>query len=516
MPMIPIFRKHYPFHDAPNMGCTKYVNMYLQSGEGGAKSDFVLKSTYGTKLYQDLSTIGRYSNQTFRGSYRMTNGSLVSVFGTEIFETRISAQGVEETILMGSIPTNSGRDVSMVDNGMYLLLVDGVFMWSYKLSTASAFQIVTLPFNNPTKLEYLNNRAVCITNDPTPTAVGQTATSDAIKNNTFWWSDLGLEGIISWDALSFASLSTIANPILSVAKRQGELWFFTGGIYEVWQGNNNPDLPFRYGGGTSAEIGITSAKSVSTIGGELVFMGSSRAGVHQIFKSQGYNVVRISDYAIEAELMRYGKLLESSRAFTYQQGGHTFYCLQLQGDGVDIQPKTLVFDLTENMWHERESRDWKTNAKGLWAVDAVEVFGQKILAFSSQYMAILELDKDTFSEYDPTAPNNTRPLVRTWVFPQIWDNLQLVRHHRLNIDIQQGVVPYNVQPLVMLSKSDDGGATFRALHPIKVGKTGHHSSRLCRHALGASRQRVYEVSVSDPINLIVLGVETLTDSARNQ
>jgi hypothetical protein len=54
-------------------------------------------------------------------------------------------------------------------------------------------------------------------------------------------------------------------------------------------------------------------------------------------------------------------------------------------------------------------------------------------------------------------------------------------------------------PQVMLRWSDDGGRTWGNEHWVGAGQAGTYKTRLHWHRLGKSRDRVYEVAVTDPI-----------------
>lgn len=52
---------------------------------------------------------------------------------------------------------------------------------------------------------------------------------------------------------------------------------------------------------------------------------------------------------------------------------------------------------------------------------------------------------------------------------------------------------------LMLRWSDDGGHTWSNQHVLSVGSVGQYAFRCFLNRLGRSRDRVYEVSCSDPI-----------------
>jgi hypothetical protein len=69
-----------------------------------------------------------------------------------------------------------------------------------------------------------------------------------------------------------------------------------------------------------------------------------------------------------------------------------------------------------------------------------------------------------------------------------------------------------INPQVMLRWSDDGGHTFSNSHWRSMGKTGTYGTRVIWRRLGMTlklRDRVYEVSGTDPIKIAIMGAELI-------
>ena len=56
----------------------------------------------------------------------------------------------------------------------------------------------------------------------------------------------------------------------------------------------------------------------------------------------------------------------------------------------------------------------------------------------------------------------------------------------------------------MLRWSDDGGHTWSAEHWTSAGKIGETTRRAVWRRLGSSRNRIYEVNMSDPVKWVIL------------
>ena len=73
---------------------------------------------------------------------------------------------------------------------------------------------------------------------------------------------------------------------------------------------------------------------------------------------------------------------------------------------------------------------------------------------------------------------------------------------RFQLDLQSGTgltTGQGANPRVTLRWSDDGGHTWSNLHPVEAGEIGQYARRAIWRRLGHSRDRVFEVTVSDPV-----------------
>ena len=122
---------------------------------------------------------------------------------------------------------------------------------------------------------------------------------------------------------------------------------------------------------------------------------------------------------------------------------------------------------------------------------------------------IYALDLDMFSD------NGTaQKWLRSWrALDTGANNLKRSAHHSLQLDCDCGVGLNSGQgsdPQVMLRWSDDGGHTWSNEHWTKIGKIGQYGYRAFWRRLGMTlklRDRVYEVSGTDPVKIVILGAE---------
>ncbi len=433
-------------------------------------------------------------NASCRGLYTSSTGRVFTCFEGEVLEILEDGTWLQVT----SIGSETS-EVSFTDDGRHLVFCDGLNLWTVNLASGAVAN-PNLPFTKPTKVLFSNSRIVAINEGTEPVP-----DDDVNTKNRFYFTEL-LDAN-DWPILNYASAESSADPIIGAEVREGEIWFFGPRSYEVWRADINPDLPFAKIGGSSTEIGCGANDSITSISGQVFWLGSSTAGQNVVFMSNGYNAQRISTHAIEYALGQVGGLTSDARGFAYQQEGHTFYVLTLITGN-----RTFVYDLTTQQWHERSSRDQAINQENFWEVLYTTFAFSRVLAGGLKNARILELDLDRYIEWDG------RPIIRLQRGPINFQNLSQLFHERFTIDLETGVgrqqgEPYlsgvqtgeAVNPELMMRHSDDGGHTWSSQRKTSIGKVGQYLARAVFRRLGKSRERVYEISLSAPVKWHVLG-----------
>lgn len=66
-------------------------------------------------------------------------------------------------------------------------------------------------------------------------------------------------------------------------------------------------------------------------------------------------------------------------------------------------------------------------------------------------------------------------------------------------------------PVLIVDWSDDHGRTWSNGRELSMGKIGEYGVRLKTERLGSSRNRVYRVTISDPVKRVILAAELRAD-----
>jgi hypothetical protein len=95
------------------------------------------------------------------------------------------------------------------------------------------------------------------------------------------------------------------------------------------------------------------------------------------------------------------------------------------------------------------------------------------------------------------------------------NDLKRTAHHSLQLDCETGVGLIDGQgsdPQIMMRWSNNGGHTWSNEHWVPMGKIGSYGTRAIWRRLGMTtkiRDRVYEVSGTDPVRVYIMGAELL-------
>ena len=280
-----------------------------------------------------------------------------------------------------------------------------------------------------------------------------------------------------------------------------EVWLFGTNSVEVWYNAGLLDFPLQRVQGAFNEIGCAAPYSIAKMDNGIFWLGKDARGQGLVYRANGYTGQRISTHAVEWQIQQYGTM-EDAVAYTYQQDGHSFYVLIFPSANT-----TWVYDVATQAWHERagwKNGNWtrhRSNCQVFW--NNMTVVGDyedgRIYAFDLDYYK----DDDQVQRW-----------YRTWrALPTDQNNLNRTAQHSLQLDCETGVGVNNGQgddPECMLRWSDDGGHTWSYEHWKKMGKIGQYGYRTIWRRLGMTvkiRDRVYEVSGTDPVKLAIMGAE---------
>jgi hypothetical protein len=461
-----------------NAADNRMVNLFPEIVPEGGKEPGFLNRAPGLKFQQTIGT------GPIRALWaHQTNGSdFYVVSGTQFYKVT----GLTATpTLLGTV-TGTGP-VSIADNGTQIFLACNPDGFIYNEVTNVFAQITDPDFTGAVTVAYLDGYFVF--NEP--------------DSQKVWVTQL-LDGT-SVDPLDFASAEGSPDGLVGVIVDHREAWLFGTDSVEVWYDAGAADFPLQRIQGAFNEIGCVAAFSIAKLDNGLFWLGTDARGQGIVYRANGYTGVRVSTHAIEYAIAQYGNISDAV-AYTYQQEGHAFYVLTFPTGNA-----TWVYDVSTQAWHERAG--WNT-ALGEFTRHRSNCqcnFGGNTVVGDYENGNIYTLDLEVYADN-----GGIQKWLRSWrALPTGANNLKRTAQHSLQLDCESGtglVTGQGSDPEIMLRFSDDGGHTWSNEHLSKMGKIGEYYRRVFWRRLGMTlklRDRVYEISMTDPVKTAIMGAELL-------
>lgn len=311
-----------------------------------------------------------------------------------------------------------------------------------------------------------------------------------------------IQAVTPFSGLDVGTAEASPEPLLGHAVMQENVYLFSGKHLEIWYDSGNNNFPFTRIQGAVSQIGCAAAFSIATIQNTVYWLGQDQSGQGVVYSAQGLQPQRISTLAIETVIRSLGDL-SGARAWTYEQGGHAFYCLNIPGAS-----STWVYDVLTGMWHERAHL-----SGGQFSRHQVDCH-----AFAYNTNVGGDFSNGNLYALDPAVfSDNSNPIVRERTAPHISKDTNRVFHSRFILDMERGTglsgTGQGTSPVAMLQWSDDGGHSWSNEHWTSIGAIGVRKPRAAWRRLGHSRDRVYRVRISDPVKVTLLGAEVDLEEA---
>ena len=525
-----------------NAADARMVNLFPEVIPEGGKEPAFLQRCPGLAF---LSTVG---TGPVRGlwAFSPNDGVGFVVSGTELYKIN-NAYAVT---LIGTV-AGSGP-VSMADNGTQLFIAANGPSYIYNNTTNAFGQILDSDFPGAVTVCYLDGYFVF--NEP---------------NSQKMWVTTLLDGT-SIDPLEFASTEGSPDGLLAVVSNFREVWAFGTNSIEVWYDSGATDFPLQRIQGAFNELGCAAPYSIAKMDNGLFWLGRDRRGQGIVYRANGYQGQRISTHAVEWQIQQYTDMSDAI-AYTYQQDGHSFYVLIFPtanttwvydaatqawheragfAEGaftrhrsncqMAFNNKIVVGDFENGNIYAFDLDVYADNGqiqKWLRTWRALPT-GQNNLKRTAHHS--LQLDCETgvgLNLYPAYASENidtesglnlVAQYVQTFLATQSGDILTteagdgfepIGQYELSDTDITGYEIVTNsypaapgYEPEAMLRWSDDGGHTWSNEHWSPLGRIGAYGHRTFWRRLGMTlklRDRVYELSMTDPVKVAIMGAELI-------
>lgn len=490
-----------------NAADNQLINLYPEVVPEGGKTGGFLTRAPGLRR---LAVVG---TGPIRGLWQMKSYGYV-VSGSEFY--RINA-GWSATKL-GDLTGSGTGPVSITDNGTQIFIACNPKAFVYDASTGTFGEITDPDFKGAVTVGFLDGYFVY--NQP--------------SSQKIWVTELYGTGI---DPIDVASAEGSPDNLVALIVDHREVWLFGTNTVEVWYntgGTTATSFPLERIQGAFNEIGCAAPYSVAKMDNCLFWLGSDARGQGIIYRAQGYTGQRISTHAVETAIQAYANLSDAI-GYTYQQEGHSFYVLTFPSADA-----TWVFDVATNAWHVRAG--FSNGQFSRHRSNCQMAYNNEVVVGDYANGNLYAFDQSVYVDYD-----TPQKWVRSFrALGPDQNNLKRTTHHMIQIDCESGVglngvdffdpVPttdptldldfiaqeyeieqtlvttQGVNPQMALRWSDDGGHTWSNEYWSPMGRIGAYGTRVVWRRLGMTlklRDRVYELSGTDPVKITIMGAELI-------
>jgi len=377
------------------------------------------------------------------------------------------------------------------------------------------------------------------------------ANSVDIVDNYFVYNNPGTQQWGSSDLLSTISSSTsyafkdgAPDKLVALIVDHREVYLMGEASSEVWTDVGAVPFPFQRIPGTSTQQGIVAQFSLVRLGNSFAYVSRNNRGQGQIMQMEGYIPKRISTHAVEATLAN--QYISDAISWTYQLEGHEIYVTSFPSLNL-----TWAYDSTTEMWHKwlytADDGSYQRHRGNCSAV-----FQGLVMVGDYENGKIYSLDKQNYTDNG----QNIRRLRRA---PHLVSDFQRQYFDELQIQFQPGVgttglstsngdiyvglnyviypdatfligplqsfvigqqvsVTTNITttlPQAMLRWSNDGGSTWSREYWVSIGQLGKYRNRAIWRRLGTARDRIFEVSITDPVNAVIISANLKASGGEN-
>jgi hypothetical protein len=460
----------------------RLVNFYIEMDEVGTGKGGEPAVLIGTPGLSRQQVVG---NGPIRCTYTQSNAAKSYIVSGNKVYTITGANALPE-LVAGSLASNEGP-VQAADNGQQVIFVDGTN--GYYIDTTilplTLTQIIDPNFHATDTITFQDGYFI-----------GVDKGTDLKGTGAFFISDLYS---IDFLPLNEANASGASDILVGAISCNRELYLLGAKSLEIWfdQGSSAA-TPFQRQDGRFSQVGCAAPNSIAVVNETFFWLGSNSQGGGIVYTLENAMPTRVSNHAVEYAIQGLTDLTGAT-AYSYQQEGHYFYCLNIPGTGT-----TWVYDTSCKQWHERQSTLNGVTGRHLGNTHCI--LNGKHIVGDYRNGNIYIYDLDVYTD-DGEIVNRIRQA------PHISQNLNRLFYRLLEVDMQFGVGLSGEQngapiqgsnPRITLEISNDGGETWSNPIYAAMGKIGRYNSRARWQRLGSSRDRVFRLTISEPVRATML------------
>jgi hypothetical protein len=431
-----------------------------------------------------------------RGLHTMSGETLmIAVAGNKVYKVDLAMVATQ----IGTLTTFTGQ-VSISDNittndGLIAYIVDGVnrYTWVVSTNTFTTLPSTDGPWQGANVVDVIDNYNIY--NEPNSqnwacTDLGSQYSTQALYGTSDGSSDL------------LVTLIADRRQVYLLGETTTEVWTDVGHVIA-----GITTFPFQRVPGTFSQSGIGARFSLARFGDSFVCVAKDTRGDSTIEMMQGYTWVKISTHAVEQSLLN--EVTSDAFAYTYQIEGHEMYVCTFPSVGE--HGLTWVYDGSTKSWHkwlywDADSAVYKRHRSNCGAY-----FNNMYIVGDYENGKLYSLENELFTDNGATIRRLRRAKhLTTDLQRQYFEEFQIQFQPGVGLNLGQGQ-----DPQAMLRWSNDGGSTWSNEHWVTIGKIGQYLNRAIWRRLGWSRDRIFEVVLTDPIKAVIVSANLKSSAGDN-
>lgn len=499
-------------HEIEKVSRSYSLNLYPESVDADqSTTPKVLLSIKGTSLAL------RMEEGPCRGMFRASRGNdgqpvLFGCWGSSVYVIRETSDGFEK-FRVGQVSNALAEPVHFAETGgegsahPHLVVVDGTSVFAVDTTLSNSYmaqdwRAIQLPTRvgddthtqkiQPTHVAYLYG--YLLVNDKDTDAFytsiqypfETTDDSDNIIYDIFYADQSGEYG--GYGFVTYAEWNP--DNITALCANGSFMYTFGPRSVQCFSYRDDINRPFVSPDNAAESIGIRAPDSLATCGPYTAWLAASDVGQNGIYIMEANQKKRVSTISIERQISRM-KYPEDAVGEFWEENQHLFYAITFRTDKV-----TLVYDITENEWHARESYE-----KGLWRPQYATFAYNRIFfgEFGSDVLVYMDLDK--YTEWDGLC------IVRLRRGGALFSDNSPFYCDAVNITLNNGQIDDpTLDPQVMMRYSTDGN-DWTDKEVGSMGCIGRYDHQTTWWNLGMCRYLTIEVSCSDPVDFAIVSAK---------
>lgn len=499
-------------HEIEKVSRSYSMNMYPETVDADqSTTNKVLLSIKGTTLAKHVG------EGPCRGMFRASRGNdgypvLFGCFGSGVYTIRETADGYA-TYKIGQVSNSINEPVHFAETGgegsahPHLVVVDGTSCYAVDTTLSDPYMVedwraIQLPTRvgdkthtvkiQPTHVAYLYG--YLIINDKGTDAFYTSIqypfeTTDSSNNviyDVFYADRHGeYEG---YGFVTYAEWSP--DNITALCSNGSFLYTFGPRSVQCFSYRDDVNKPFVSPDNAAESIGIRAPNSLATCGPYTAWLASSDIGQGGIYVMEANNKKRVSTKSIERQISHMSYPEDAVGQF-WSENQHVFYAITFRTDKV-----TLVYDLTEQEWHARESYE-----RGLWRPQYATFAYNRIFFGEFDSDALIYMDLEKYTEWDGLC------IVRLRRGGALFNDNSPFYCDSVNITLNNGQIDDVLHdPRVMMRYSTDGN-NWTDMEVGSMGAIGRYDHQTTWWNLGLCRYLTIEISCSDPVDFAIVSAK---------